>query len=308
MKNKIPSFLLEKSSPVIKVRGKSTLGRSFVDEGLNYIARVIKAGYDQWELASQKGFLQKFDPRVKIFLLLFFIVIISFKQSISAETAIGGGIFVLAALSRVGLPDFCKRVFFFGLVFGFLVALPSSLNIISGGDIVMRIFELPKAYSLWGYHVPQHVGITRQGMNGVMMLTLRVMNSAALSLLVISTTPFHEAVKALKVLRVPEVFLLILTLTYKYIFIFAKTVESLYLSKKSRLVGRTSGSDGRAWVAGRMAFVFRKIQLRCEEVFRAMQARGFSDEIRFYGRRVFGTEDLLFAFFTGLAGIAIILL
>ena len=297
MENKIPSFLLERhvqGQPVLKT---SSLGSSFVDKGLSYIAGVVKAGYIQWELASTKGFLQKFDARAKVFFLFFFIGIISFKQSAYAEMSIGVFIFGLAVFSGVSIADFYKRVFFFGFFFGFTVALPASLNTITSGEIVMRLAELPKSYDFWGYHIPRQIGITRQGITGVMMLTLRVVNSVALSLLVISTTPFPSLVKALKVLRVPAVFLMVLTLTYKYIFIFAGTIEAMYLAKKSRLARRQNGVDGRMWVAGRIAFIFKKTQLKCEEVFKAMLSRGFSDEIRFYGCRLFGTGDWLFTLF-----------
>lgn len=281
---------------------------SFVDKGLGYIAGVIREGYVQWDLASANGFLQKFDARAKVFLLLFFIGIISFKHTIRGEIVIGALVFALTAVSRINVWDFYRRVLFFGFVFGFLIALPSSLNTVTRGEMVFRLIDLPRAYSFWGYHVPRQIGVTRQGMFGVMMLTLRVVNSVSLSLLVISTTPFHEAVKALKMFRVPDLFLMIVTLTYKYIFIFAKTVEEMYLAKKSRLAGRTNASEGRVWVAGRMAFIFRKTQLRCEEVFKAMLARGFSDNIRFYGDRVFRAGDWVFTVFVLSAGTIIILL
>ncbi|MGD0280777.1 MAG: energy-coupling factor transporter transmembrane component T [Dissulfurispiraceae bacterium] len=306
MGNKIPLFLLQKHAPGVPVRKKSSRGSSFIDKGLRYIAWVIKAGYVEWEPALTRGLLQKVDSRVKVFFLLFFICLISFKQTINAEAGIAAVLFALAVLSRLNIANFYKRVFFFGFVFGFLVALPASLNIITRGEIMALLIELPKPYDFWGYHIPQQIGITRQGIAGVTMLTLRVSNSVALSLLVIATTPFHEVVKSFKVLRVPGVFLMILTLTYKYIFIFTRTVEEMYLSKKSRMAGRTSGAEGRAWVAGRMAFIFRKTQLRCEEVFKAMLARGFSADIRFYGHRLFGAGDRLFAVFMLCAGIVII--
>ncbi len=302
MENKIPSFLLESHAQDLPIHKTSSMGSSFVDKGLSYIAGMVKAGYVQWELASAKGFLQKFDARAKVFFLLFFIGIISFKQSLYAEMDIGVFIFALAVFSRVNVADFYKRVLFFGFFFGFSVALPASLNTITGGEIILRLVELPRQYDFWGYHIPRQIGITRQGITGVMMLTLRVANSVALSLLVISTTTFPSLVKALKVLRVPDVFLMVLTLTYKYIFIFAGTIEDMYLAKKSRLVRRSSGVDGRTWVAGRMAFIFKKTQLRCEEVFKAMQSRGFSDDIRFYGCRIFGTADWLFTSFIFFAG------
>ncbi len=302
MENKIPSFLLERHAHGLPIHKTSALRSSFVDKGLSYIAGVVKAAYVQWELASTKGFLQKFDARAKVFFLLFFIVIISFKQSVYAELSIGAFIFVLAVFSGINVAGFYKRVFFFGFFFGFIVALPASLNIITGGELVIRLVELPGPHEFLGHHIPGQIGITRQGLTGVMMLTLRVVNSVALSLLVISTTPFPSLVKALKVLRVPDVFLMVLTLTYKYIFIFARTIEDMYLAKKSRLARRANGVDGRIWVAGRIAFIFKKTQLRCEEVFKAMLSRGFSDDMRFYGSRLFETGDWLFTLFIFFSG------
>jgi len=305
MENKIPSFLLARHAPglpIFKTSKKSSLRSSFVDKGLSYIAGVVKTGYVQWELASTKGFLQKFDARAKVFFLLFFIGIISFKQSVYAEMSVGVFIFALAVFSGINVADFYRRVLFFGFFFGFIIALPASLNTITNGELVVRLVELPKPYDFLGYHIPRLIGITRQGITGVMMLTLRAANSVALSLLVISTTPFPSLVKALKVLRVPDVFLMILTLTYKYIFIFAGTIEDMYLAKKSRLAGRANGVDGRIWVAGRIAFIFKKTQLRCEEVFKAMLSRGFSDDMRFYGSRLFSTGDRLFTLFILFSG------
>lgn len=115
------------------------------------------------------------------------------------------------------------------------------------------------------------------------MLTSRVMNSLALSFFVLYTTPFPEIIKALKVLKVPDGFLMIITLSYKYIFIFAKTVEDMHFAKKSRLAGQVSNAEARRWIAGRLAFIFKKTRLRCEEIFKAMLGRGFSDNIKIYG-------------------------
>jgi cobalt/nickel transport system permease protein len=71
-----------------------------------------------------------------------------------------------------------------------------------------------------------------------------------------------------------------ITLSYKYIFIFAQTVYDMHLAKKSRMTGIESDRKARQWVSGRMAFMFRKSQQQCEEVFRAMNARGLSDTVK----------------------------
>jgi energy-coupling factor transporter transmembrane protein EcfT len=120
-------------------------------------------------------------------------------------------------------------------------------------------------------------------MLGVAMLTMRVINSLSLSFLVLDTTPFPEMVRALKILKVPDTFLIIISLCYKYIFIFSKTIEDMYLAKRARMLREDDNKKAREWTAGRLALIFRKTQLRCEEVFRAMVGRGFSDSIKLYG-------------------------
>ncbi|MHC1725375.1 MAG: energy-coupling factor transporter transmembrane protein EcfT [Syntrophobacteraceae bacterium] len=112
------------------------------------------------------------------------------------------------------------------------------------------------------------------------MLSLRVMNSLSVSFLVLASTPFMEFVKGLKVLRIPDIFLMTITLSYKYIFIFTTIVHDMHLAKKSRLAGAERHAGARKWVAGRIALLYHKSQQRCEEVFRAMVARGLSDSVK----------------------------
>jgi len=200
-------------------------------------------------------------------------------------------VFILVLLSRLKVVTFYRRVLLFGFVFGFLIALPSALNFITKGEIILPIVTLSRPHDFWIYHVPTEIGITKEGMLGVAMLTIRVINSLSVSFLVLYTTPFPEIVRALKVLKVPDTFLIIITLCYKYIFLFSKTVEDMYLSKRARTIREDSDKKAREWIGGRLAFLFRKTQLRCEEVFRAMLGRGFSDTIKLYGFRKMHAAD-----------------
>ena len=289
MENKIPPFLLRDKSHEMQPLTAETKERagaaklSFIDNGLKYAAGVIRTGYIQWETASGRGLLQGTDARVKVLFFIFFIVIVSLKREIPAEAAVSAFIFVLVAFSRLRLFAFYRKVLLAGLVFGLAVALPSSLSSISGGHVVFPILTFPRAYDFWIYHIPRDIGVTREGLLGVALLTLRVVNSFSLSLLLISTTPFSELVRALKAFRVPDAVLIMLTLSYKYIFIFARTVEELHLAKRSRIAGEVSGAEGREWIAGRIAFIFRKTRMKCDEVFNAMLGRGFSGVVRLHG-------------------------
>lgn len=276
---------------------------SFIDSGISHLGRVIKTGYIQWELASKDGFFHRIDARIKMLFLIFFIIIVSLKKEIVPEIIIALFVFGLTAISRLNLFNFYKKVIPLGFIFGFLIALPSAFNIITKGEVILPVIHLSRSYDIWIYHVPETIGITREGISGVVMLTMRVLNSVALSFLILYTTPFPEIIRALKVFKVPDTILMIITLTYKYIFIFAKIVEDMHLAKKSRIAGVVSNAEVRKWIAGRIAFIFKKTQQRCEDVFNAMLSRGFSDTIKLHGFRKINKMDLATGFFLFFAGV-----
>lgn len=265
------------------LRGGHRAPRSYLEKGLGHIAKVVKDSYVQWELSSRKGFFQELDARVKVIFMLLMLVAVNVRKDLPTELIIAALVLILALASRVGLKVMYARVAFVGFFFGFLVALPSSLNIITPGQLVLPILSLHKAHSLWVYTIPKEVGLTAGGLFGVAMLTLRVINSVSLAMLVLFTTPFTEIMRALKMFRVPDSVLAVVNLTYKYIFIFANTVEDMHLAKMSRTAGAMDGSEARRWAAGRMGLIFKKTQGKCDEIFKAMLARGFTGEIKLRG-------------------------
>ena len=291
MKSKIPAFLLDEQHHAPPGKSGVAMKSGFFDKGVRRFASLIKTTYAQWDAANRKGFLQGIDARVKVLFLILFILIVSLKKTVAPQFSLCLFFFVLVLLSRLNLFSFYCRVLLFSFLFGFLVALPSSLNIITPGDMAVPIIKLSSPYQFWVYHIPETIGITRQGMAGVVQLTMRIVNSLSLSFLLIYTTPFSEIMRALKSLRVPDPFLMIITLSYKYIFVFARTLEDIHLARKGRTVD-FKGAEGRRWIAGRMAFLLRKTQIRCEEVFQAMLARGFSGEVAFHACPKMNKNDM----------------
>jgi cobalt/nickel transport system permease protein len=270
---------------------------TFIDASIRQIARVVKTSYVQWETAEKNGLFQRIDPRVKLVFLLYFIVIVSLLKTVQVQLALAAFVLLLALFSRLDVVRLYARVIVFTFFFGFLVALPSALNIVTPGATLLPVMSFEHAHGFWIYTVPREIVFTREGALGVAMLTLRVANSLALSLLVIHTTPFFELVRSLKVLRVPDTLLMIIVLSYKYIFIFSRTVEDIYLAMKARLVGRTSSARVRGLVAGRIFFIFNRSRMRYEETCRAMTARAFSGEVAVTALRRLSATDAA----TGLA-------
>jgi len=280
MINKIPAFLLETPSYAPRADRRGNIKSSYIDTGIKRLSGVITAGYMEVGQTTKGGLFQRLDPRIKILFLAFFIVIISLKRTVLPEGSITLLIGLLAVFSGINLRRFYQKILLLTFFFGFLIAFPSAFNVITPGDVIFPVVQLNKAYDFWIYHIPQQIGFTRQGLEGIVMLCFRVMNSISLSLLIIYTTPFPVIVKSLHVFRIPDTFLLVISLSYKYIFIFAKTVESMYLAGKSRMVGMVRNDEARSWIIGRMGHIFRKTRLRYEEIFKAMIARGFTGEVK----------------------------
>ena len=281
MKNKIPSFLLSQHPQMRVTHERGTPRSSYLEKGLRHLSEIITAGFMNVGQETGKGFFRSLDPRLKVLFLVFFVIIVSLKRDIFPEVIIALFMALMVALSHVDFWRFYRKIIGLTFFFGFCIAFPSAFNVVTPGEVIVPVATLAQAYDFWIYHIPREIGLTRQGIEGVVMLCLRVMNSLTISLLVIHTTPFHKIMKALQIFRVPGTFLFIITLSYKYIFIFAKTLENMYLARKSRLVGAVKNHEARMWIAGRIAFIFRKARARYDEVFRAMVARGFTEEVKF---------------------------
>ncbi len=280
MKNKIPEFLLSKPSHAQDVHKRVAIRASYIGKGMKYLSEIIMTGFINVGQESEKGLFRNLDPRIKVLFLIFFVIIVSLKRDIFPEVVMASFMLLMVALSHIDIRRFYLKIMGLTFFFGFLISFPAAFNVVTPGEVVLPVAVLSHSYDLWIYHIPREIGLTRQGIDGVIMLCFRVMNSLTISLLVLYTTPFHKIIRAMQIFRVPDAFLLIITLSYKYIFIFAKTMEDMYLARKSRLVGMARNDEARIWVAGRMAFMFRKTMSRYEEVFRAMMSRGFTEEVK----------------------------
>lgn len=279
---------------------------SFLDKSIDQIGDFLRRAFIQWDSSTKNGYLQRIDARIKILLLLFFIIIINLKRDLISEFLIGLLIFLLVIVSRLNLFDFYKKVLIPAFIFGTLLSSPASVNIIMDGNVILPLVHLNEPYVFWIYRIPKTIGITEEGIFMVILLTSKVMNSVGISLLVLYTTPFAELIKALKILRVPDTLLIIINLTYKYIFIFAKTAGDMHLAKKSRSARDIFPKDAKRWIAGRIFLLFKKTLQRSEDINKAMISRGFSGSINIRGQNRIKTTDVLNGIMFFLAGIIIL--
>jgi cobalt ECF transporter T component CbiQ len=129
-------------------------------------------------------------------------------------------------------------------------------------------------------HLPLGLAITRTGVSTVLFLLLRVSTSVSLTLLLILTTPWNTVLSALSVLRVPDEFILILGMTYRYIYLLLRLANDMFLSRQSRMVGRMSGAEERKMLAAISGSLLSRSLNLSSEVYLAMVSRGFRGPLK----------------------------
>jgi cobalt ECF transporter T component CbiQ len=297
MNNGLPPFLLYNEIRSNKPLVKKKHSLSFIDRTIRSIASIIKIVYIQSDTAGRKGFLQQLDARVKAIFLFFFIIIISLNRQVSSQLLITVFFFILLVFSKINLAFVYKKVVVLSFFFGFLIIAPAALNIVNNGEIIAKIFHFEHSHSFWIYHVPAVIGITKEGCRVVIRFYLKVANSLTLTLLIIYSTPFNDIIKSLRIFRIPNMLLLVLTLTYKFIFILSQTTEETYFAMKSRWWKNTRESHANSIIAGRITHIFRKSWIKYEEIYRAMLARGYTGTVRIICSGNIKWQDITFLIF-----------
>jgi len=238
--------------------------RGVVERSLASFVDALEHAFYAEESAKKNGLLQKLDPRIKIAAVFPLIVIAALARRLGVIVALFATAVVLALLSRVPLATLAKRVWLGVLIFTGFISFPA-LFLTPG----VAIYTLP----LLGWSV------TEQGLRAAMNLIMRAETAATFSVLLVLCTPWSFVLKALRVLRLPIVLVVILGMTYRYIFLFLRNAHDMFMSRKSRLVGHLDGREQRrAATASAGVLMSKTIQLS-GDVYLAMRSRGFQGEV-----------------------------
>ena len=237
---------------------------SFIERTLATLVRKAERALFAEELAKTNGFLQSLDPRVKILGLLALILDVTLARNVFTIIVIFVFAVLLALLSNVPVKTLAARAWLGALTFTGLIALP--VIFITPGD---ALFRLPLLN--WT--------ITAQGLTSAIYLITRVETTVTLSLLLVLTTLWTHVLKALRILRVPVVFVVILGMTYRYLFVMLDTAQNMFEARQSRLVGKLSASESRRVASSSIGVLLSKSFYLNAEVYQAMQSRGFRGEV-----------------------------
>ena len=246
---------------------KIAYSSSFIERSISGAVSFLKESVSSDECASRGGLLQSIDPRIKVITVALFLLTVLFTKSIVVLAYLYAVCLMLAYLSKINIGFFLKRTWIFIPLFSVCIAIPAIFSAFTPGEVIL-------SFNVWG----TNLSITRQGFFGASLFVMRVIASVSFAALLSITTKHFELLKVLRIFKVPQIFVMILGMSYRYIYLFADIIEKTYLAIKARVGIRVHCRKGQHVVAWNMASLWYRSYRLNEDVYSAMLSRGYGGE------------------------------
>ena len=230
--------------------------------------------YTLEQLSSTDTSVHRLHPAVKLIVTLFFIVtVVSFDRY--AFGRLIPYVFyptLLMALSETPYALLFRR---------FLLALPFCLL----AGISNLFFDQTTAMTIGGIDISF-------GTVSLVSIVFKTYLCVMALLILVSVTPMTQLTSAMRRLRIPNIFVLLFELTYRYIGVLADEAHSMYTAYSLRHFGR-GGIDIRDMGSFIGQLLLRSFD-RAERIYSAMKCRGYGEKIPAHTTKRFTTHDVSF--------------
>lgn len=229
---------------------------SFIDKTVMSILRILS------KIRAQSGYRTEgfgVSAVLKVICTLILIVLLSLSGSLMFVAVVH--VYLLLAVSMMQ-PDRMVKVLklsLLGALFSFAILLPAAI----GGNTYSMAMITPKVFA-----------------------TVMAVNLLAHS------TPWNSITSALKSVFVPDIFILVLDIAIKYIVLLGEFSLHMLYALKLRSVGKNSRKM--ASLSGIAGTMFLKSKEMAEEMYSAMECRGFTGEYRITKKFRLAWADLVF--------------
>ena len=230
--------------------------------------------------SNLNSLIHNIDPRIKIisFITFIFFVISTNAQSYSTFLYYGILITLLILESRVPLWFVFRRSL---AVLPFVILIAIFIPFYKEGEVVAR-------YSF--------VKITREGLILFWNVIIKSYLSLLSMILLMASIKFSSFLKALQQLKIPKLFVMILSFMYRYIFVLEDELMKMKQAKDARSISPSRWLDLKS-LANMIGVLFLRAYERGENVYLAMCSRGFDGTVRTAESSVLRQRDFVFLFF-----------
>lgn len=260
---------------------------NFIERSIFKALSFFKESIFAEDYAAGNGFLQSIDPRIKTITFLLFLITVLLIRNILLLLILYLFCLLLTSFSKIRLRFFLKRTWFFMPIFSLFIALPALFSTFSPGE---KLFD----FRLLGIKLI----ITQPGFSGAILFVVRVITSVSFIILLGLVTRHTTLLRVLRIFRIPQVFVITLSMCYRYIYFFVEIVENTYLAIKSRVGGKVYYRKGQNIVALRIATLWQRSYRLNEEIYNAMLSRGYQGEPAVLDEFKNNVKDRLWLFFS----------
>jgi cobalt/nickel transport system permease protein len=238
--------------------------RGLVERTVDGLLQAMERAVSAEAAGNAAGWMQRLDPRVKLASLVALVAASALSHRLDVIAALLATGVALAAASRVPMTSLVSSVSLAAA--GFSLALAAPAVFLTPGRPVAVVPVL-------GWIA------TAQGLTSAGFLVLRAAAAATFGFLLVFTTRWPHVLKAMRAFRVPLVFVAVLAMTYRYVLLLLESAHDMCVARRSRTVGRLTAADRRRAVTQSAGVLLAKSLNLSNEVFLAMQARGFRGEV-----------------------------
>lgn len=240
------------------------MAASFVERSIGSLRGIAERSLFSETIARTNGPLQAIDARAKLAGLLVLILATVFTHELRAIAVLLVLAIVLTFVAGRGALSAVLRVWLAGALFTGIAALGAL--VLTRGDVVARL--------------PFGLAITRQGLLAYAFVLGRVLTTTALSLVLVLTTRWDALLRALRALRVPAMLIVIISMTYRYVFVLLEVAAELFDGRRSRRIGKLTPAVERRLASAAAGALLTRTLTMTDDVYLAMQSRGFRGDVR----------------------------
>lgn len=263
----LPAWLLEKNASAPSV---SRTKVHFLRKTLRHISEIFENELFCEQYAGKPLFLQNIDARVKLLVLLSFLVLSGFTANPAVLLLLAVVPLFYAGLSGIPVRTFVRRIWLYLPLLIFILSLPGASSLFLKGKPLFYLVQPG------GFGLEEGLYFSAGGIIAALRAALRTGISLSFGFLLLLTTRWSQITGALASLHVPGVFVNILNMAYRYIHAISAMAGDMMEARYLRTVGKLKASESRRYTGHNIAQLFLKSYFLSEEVYDAMCCRGFT--------------------------------
>jgi energy-coupling factor transporter transmembrane protein EcfT len=287
----LPDWLRPGATPPPATGRRRAAAPRLVRRALGSLAGVLASLGQTAPRPDRAGSLASADAGAKLAATLLMVATTTLLRTLPA-LALGLALaLALAALGRVPARR-TAAVLGASLLLSVVLALPATLNVVSGGTALLTLWR-PRGASFGPWRLPEAVAVSSAGLVVAGRLVTRTAACVALTLTLAATTSTAELFRGMRRLGVPQAFVLVLSMVERYLAVLVRAAAELHLARLARSISPLGVQGEEAWAAAGVGAVFRRARTLADGVTLAMVSRGFAGEVRFLLPRRSGTRGWL---------------